>query len=430
MARKRTQKTLARQLALDYFAKPFWFRSWRRRLTWGLFAVALVWLGFLAARGDQRVYSAGPTALSHRTIESDCAKCHATFDSTPDAKCLACHPDQTAPHDKGQTTTPECASCHVEHRGRGDLATVATFADRACTHCHADLRTHDGPPKKVVAHIASFDSDHPEFRALSPDVSDRTKIRLNHATHLHLSKDDPKLKPLADKLPMTCQACHHPDEAGRHFQPITFEQSCQDGCHSLTFDERTPDLTAPHEPLDVVRGFLQRHYSSIAKDSRSIKEKDAATWVSKEVEKAEVFLWEARCKQCHDLTAAERPDAPKSVVPTNANGQRKRWLAEPDLDPRTRQPLGWLTRASFDHSAHRAVRCDACHAKAVDSKKTEDVLLPGIASCRSCHKADEGARTQCSECHLYHDRSAYQKRGGTLGLGFEEFKDRAGDLRR
>ena len=432
MARKRTQKILARQLALDYFAKPFWLRSWRRRLTWGIFALGLLWLGFLFTRGDQRIYSAGPTALPHRTIEADCAKCHATFDSTPDAKCLACHPDQQAPHQRNQTTTPVCSACHLEHRGRDELARVA---DSECTSCHADLRTIAGPSKDVAARVSSFDSDHPEFGAIAHALVDDTRIRLNHALHLRLSKDDPKLAHLASRLPLACGDCHLQDDSGRHFQPIVFEQTCQNGCHVLTFDDKEPTLQAPHDEPERIRGFLEVHYGARTKADAAVVKDDASPSVTARVERAEVLLYEARCVQCHTKWM-KRPASPGDLYefePINPQGAPKRWLAAsyartdampssgPTLDAGL--PRGWLTRASFDHASHRAVRCDSCHAKAVDSKETEDVLLPGIASCRSCHKFDGGARTACTECHLYHDRASYQKRGGTLRLGFENVKD-------
>jgi len=76
----------------------------------------------------------------------------------------------------------------------------------------------------------------------------------------------------------------------------------------------------------------------------------------------------------------------------------------------------------FDHRAHRSVNCVDCHAAALTSSATSDVLSPnldtGTKSCVSCHKPDvdsftagvhRGATSDCISCHQFHDRTKERK---------------------
>src|SRR4029077_19407396 len=89
----------------------------------------------------------------------------------PDQACLPCHDGPI--HHAEQTFTPSCSSCHVEHRGAYRLA---SHTDRACTECHADLKTN-GAPTRLAANITGFDGSHPEIVALRPGSSDPGTIR-------------------------------------------------------------------------------------------------------------------------------------------------------------------------------------------------------------------------------------------------------------
>ncbi len=102
-------------------------------------------------------------------------------------------------------------------------------------------------------------------------------------------------------------------------------------------------------------------------------------------------------------------------------------------------PNRWLPRSVFAHSAHRFLACTQCHpgadhvstAPAGDdealaaelrwTKATKDVMMPDIASCRTCHAPAQthgpthesgGARFDCTICHLYHDPPARGHEGG------------------
>jgi FHA domain len=79
---------------------------------------------------------------------------------------------------------------------------------------------------------------------------------------------------------------------------------------------------------------------------------------------------------------------------------------------RVNVPSRWLPYSRFDHQAHAALPelklkgegnwCVPCHENAPASLKTEDVLLPSIALCRTCHMETTGAQANCKSCHEFH----------------------------
>ena len=107
------------------------------------------------------------------------------------------------------------------------------------------------------------------------------------------------------------------------------------------------------------------------------------SWVGTQVEGTEPGLFKQRCEYCH--TVAKGAGSVPEIVPTAI-------------------PSRWLPHARFDHGAHRPVACVECH-KAATSTETKDVLLPTVATCRECHQHKVGARTDCVECHRYHDKT-------------------------
>ena len=123
------------------------------------------------------------------------------------------------------------------------------------------------------------------------------------------------------------------------------------------------------------------------------------------------------CVRCH-LTlfedappvAPERP-ADRELAAAKRYASIKRWddeLAKDDggklpVIPRPEIPARWLRHSIFDHATHRILSCAECHEGALRSRQTYDVLLPGVAVCRTCHFPG-GARARCVDCHLYHDR--------------------------
>jgi len=68
-------------------------------------------------------------------------------------------------------------------------------------------------------------------------------------------------------------------------------------------------------------------------------------------------------------------------------------------------PDSALPRARFNHFPHlQQMNCLKCHSRVEESKKAENVNLPGIRFCESCHRAGRN-RTDCAECHTYHPQA-------------------------
>ena len=430
LRRIRTTKTLAKRMDLQYFTQSHPFRSWRLWLSLSVPVVALAWFAVLRAHG-QKVFSSGPLSASHAVFAKRCDVCHVTTlgffrAKVKDNACLECH-GAPAHHAERVTFTPACSSCHLEHKGSLRLAN--TF-DSSCTECHADLRTRTGSPPYVRT-VSEFDHEHPEFAVLRPGARDPGQVKLNHYAHLR-----PNLAGPTGPVQMDCQDCHRPTgmegswpyatsqptsqlkpvvaSAGpdmRHsrsrdyMSPILYAAQCS-GCHvkDLQFDRRF-DQSAPHDTPEVVQAFLLQRYSDyFASHPRALSEPVARErilpgkfklplpvphnrqeWMDQQLMLADRLLFDKGCKLCHVMIeGTPLPTVAKSSIPTR-----------------------WLLHADFSHNSHRMLTCVACHGQTPDSRDTADILLPGIASCRSCHQVrgprHDAARGNCSECHAYHE---------------------------
>ncbi len=422
--RTRTTKKLAQRIDLNYFKTLHGIPRWRRILS-GVFTLAgLAWLGWHAVSGSPKPYNAGPLAHSHAMLGKKCTACHveqAGFQRTAtDQACLGCH-DGPRHHDE-QTFTPSCSSCHVEHQG---LLRMASTSDAACTQCHADLAAKDkNAPPKFVANIRGFDRTHPEFAVLRPGRSDPGTIKFNHQVHL-----DPKRGIRGPKgiVQLKCADCHRapggveawpfgsapapaaaalasitlPDKS--YMEPVSYEKHCS-ACHPLQFDRRFSE-SAPHKEPKVVydfvvqklTGYIAAHPAEIPLVDEPDKRlptrppqppaRNAQEWVQQRLADSQLLLWRKACKECHAMNYPAGYDSLPEV-------------AKAALTTR------WLPHSNFDHQAHRMVACESCHSKTMNSKETSDVLIPGVETCRTCHRsASDAAEARCFECHTYHDWS-------------------------
>src|SRR5579863_5528714 len=427
LRRVRTTKKLAKRIDLQYFTKPHPFRRWRLWLSILVPVVAVAWFAALRANG-QKVYSAGPLSASHAVLGKRCEVCHVTTlgifrAKVSDNACLKCH-DAPAHHVDKVTFTPTCGSCHVEHKGSLRLASTT---DSSCTQCHAELRTRSGGTQ-YVQRVKGFDKQHPEFAVFRLGRSDPGQVKLNHYAHLR-----PNLAGPNGPVQVDCQDCHRPlgmDQAwpyamnapkamtadvsadvrgsrsSDYISPILYANQCA-GCHvkDLQFDSRF-DQPAPHDKPEVVQAFLIQKYSDyFASHPKAISEpmqperilpgkmklplpvpRTRQQWIDLQVALADRLLFDKGCKLCHLMLESNTPlpAVAKSSIPER-----------------------WLPHANFSHNSHRLLSCVACHSRAPDSHDTKDVLLPGLASCRSCHQEQgakhDAANGNCSECHAYHD---------------------------
>jgi hypothetical protein len=378
---------------------------------------------------------------AHAVLEAECAACHVrtagAFSATAsDAACLSCHDGPM--HHTSQTKAPDCVTCHTEHRGR---VNIAAAKNQSCAECHGDLKASAGGANRFAAHIESFEDGHPEFAALRGNVRDVGTIRVNHAIHMQPTRRGPN----GPDVQLECGDCHRPDAfsaewayadasyttgktsnalqdealtpkagtlqrrgpmSGRELMaPVKFGSACA-GCHSLAFDKRFSE-GVPHDKPEVVHAFLVKRFSDyIAAHPSELREArdpgrdltgkpvpaalrvyTANEWVAARINDAEELLWRKTCKQCHALTSG--------------TGQNHLPAVEP-----ARTTVKWMPHAKFDHDAHRGFLCMSCHEKALKSTEMSDVLLPGIATCKTCHApGPEHAESRCFECHTYHDWS-------------------------
>ena len=460
MARTRTTKKLAQRIDLNYFKRPTPLKQAKFWLSLLLPLLALVWIAWRGFSGDHRVYSSGGMSEPHAVLEKECAACHirqagAFSSTTEDNACLGCH-DGPIHHESNHTL--DCATCHTEHRGRVNLSAVSS---ESCALCHERLVT------TTWGHISNFEDRHPEFAALRPHASvpagDPGTIKLNHALHMKPIRREPN----GPVVNLECGNCHRPTSAdadltyadpkyraatvrykdseefrsiisttlkppkpmsGRELMaPVKFANACA-ACHLLTFDKRFDD-GVPHDKPEVVQAFLiNRFWQYIAAHpgevrvlrdpSRELTGKPLqpevriltpAQWVRERTAEAEELLWRKTCKQCHTLSPSSKNSPSKIEEQVMRGSDATAVLASstelPNVAP-ANITLQWMPHAKFDHDAHRGFSCVGCHAKAMNSTETSDILLPGIETCKTCHApGPDHAESRCSECHTYHDWS-------------------------
>jgi hypothetical protein len=271
-------------------------------------------------------------------------------------------------------------------------------------------------------------------------MTDTGQVRLNH--YLHMKPD--LVGPNGKRVQMTCEDCHrltgehdqfpyagelvrtaasafpsapNPRRGPATMAPVQFANYCA-GCHTLQFDTRFEGQQVPHDKPEVIHAFLVKRFQEyiatnpaavhqIEPPGRQVPRRDrpvriarnASEWVEFRVDDAEWLLWTKTCKQCHAIKSADT-NLPE-IVPSQIRSR-------------------WLEHATFDHHAHRMMTCTSCHAKAIESHDTADVLLPGIGACRECHRdqaqSREGAEGRCFECHQYHDWSKAHRTRGRLTI--------------
>jgi hypothetical protein len=432
----------------------------------------------------------GPLARAHATWDNECEACHVPFSPidgtswvgrffshprTSDAKCQACH--NAADHHPVNSADDvgSCASCHNDHRGRD--ASLVDVADNHFTRCHANL---NGVAKdvKVKATVSDFNKDHPDFAVLeNKPVHDPGKLKFNHAVHMAKGFTlDPKAKPLktvndlaeADKalyrtkgvadsegIQLRCDSCHVPDgdrrdppsgtfaaserRGGAYMRPILYERDCR-ACHPLDY-AKGESVRHGLQPAAVHEAITQALAARFVEGNKALKEwqprlrpipgpddrpevRAAQKAIGEAAATAErVLFGEKKCGECHQY---ETPKGEPIEALASYDAKVDPRVARPDV------PQVWLTKAFFDHSAHKMVDCATCHAPAAASKTSADVLLPSVKVCQECHAPREstatkvagGAGTSCTECHRYHvgPSPSAAPPGATLGRdsGVEE----------
>ena len=230
----------------------------------------------------------------------------------------------------------------------------------------------NGLPIKTVNDLSAADRN----RYRSPDVGDTEGILLRcNSCHVLDAAGFPNPSGRDDNDLMRI-----PRGGGSYMLPIRYEAQCR-ACHPLDFDPKMPPV--PHgkhtcgASQDLVRDayagqYMEQHPKLAA--SRPLSSplpgreeepeiRQAREWIEKNVATAERVLFsDKRCGECHDI-----------AQPTPS--------AEHDVVVKGKIPALWFPKAAFDHSAHRAVGCRDCHARAYpDDPKASvvsaDVMIP------------------------------------------------------
>jgi predicted CXXCH cytochrome family protein len=379
--------------------------------------------------------SAVPTSRAHTLFNKQCDLCHEPLRGLSEKRCESCHTGSI--HNEAQVSTPKCWSCHPEHGERKQLAQVA---NEQCVSCHGDLAVKSDKSALFAKNIKDFAPNHPEFAftigdgakserirldAIGARDKDGTKITFPHEKHL-----TPDLKGPKGPTTLTCKDCHTPTADGKYMKPVSYAKGCQQVCHPLAFDPQFPKNVVPHVAPQYVRAYLYLTFSEKRDSSRpapppppapmgrltrpvpSVSPINPTPGVAQQVASAERYLYyespfanspSPACGKCHII------DKGKGSLPQIVN---------PAI------PSVWLPHSQFSHRPHRLLECAACHQDVAKSKKATNVLLPGIAICRECHRTDSqetGARqataaTDCVLCHQYHDRTKEKDWNGTLTI--------------
>jgi predicted CXXCH cytochrome family protein len=385
-------------------------------------------------------WDTGRLANVHQTIGDDCNACHVkAFVMVEDDACVACHketPMHADPvnHPVEQLTDTRCGTCHKEHNAPSSLSRLN---DPLCVDCHGAIGDFD--PKTTLLDVTHFENDHPQFKPTlfegdgsgktkrvsvddTANLKERSGLRFNHK--VHLAKGG--INAPEGKRNLGCGACHQLEPGGAGLAPVSFETMCQD-CHKLQFDPNDADRTVPHANVAGVINMLGEYYASVALKggyegdaawSDTPKTDSGATRTAKDP--ATPDLVRDRRRPGAEMTVAERKVALDwanekwnyvaeeifefracttcHVISRNATDEPS-WNLEP-VNVADR----WMPKGLFPHNRHRTSTCESCHA-ANDSEVSEDVLMPGIASCTVCHGGpDERNKlaSQCVDCHNFH----------------------------
>lgn len=414
----------------------------KRRPSWLLFAFFMMscllipmFMHFVPAIGakvrgtpiSQQIWSSGELAAAHHYIGTDCQQCHEkAFVSVKDDKCLTCHIDTKAHADPKQfalfeLADADCAFCHRDHNGKDGIIPPN---QSLCADCHGDL-PHRTKNVSKLPKISDFETAHPQFKVNLPawDAADKfvptrvsmdekliEKSGLKFPHDKHLGAVDGLNSPNGRRK-LECASCHVPEPGGARLAPVDFEAHCQD-CHRLNFDSLAGTREVRHANVEEVLAQLQDYYAKRALDGdyeeaaaptvvrrRRIpgasnvispdEKRVALDWARTKANLVTRTLFEGKaCGVCHTVTALASSDEGAlryAVAPVRVAG-------------------AWFAKSEFTHAKHTTMACESCHA-APASTSSQDVLIPAIDNCRTCH-AGEGATgklaSTCIDCHGFH----------------------------
>ncbi len=394
-------------------------------------------------------WSTGALSQAHHSLEDNCEACHAEpFKSVQDTTCLTCHQDIADHADKprqltgrgplskgdalqwavakqfGKEGPGSCTTCHTEHEGAGRMEPTA---QQFCSDCHGTMDTR--LTDTSLGNAADFGTSHPQLQAVLFTAPGQTKperislagkpkeysgLKFPHEMHMSRSGGVARMAGnLGTKAgygsSLVCADCHTPtaDEAG--FLPVDMEEDCE-SCHSLVYDKvGTTFRTLRHGDVEQMRADL----AALDRVPRS----PAGSGILRGRQRPGQYsrgglYYQNFGRPTRSLVSINRALSPNGVcgechVPTTTNGK-------PDVMP-VNLRNHFLSNGWFNHEAHTQEKCTTCH-KADTSKSSSDVLLPPLATCRTCHMGEDDKTADvpsgCAMCHSYHPKGA--AKNGTI----------------
>jgi hypothetical protein len=395
-----------------------------------------------------------------------------------DTACVKCH-DGPIHHDN-QVFTPGCVSCHVEHKGRIPLALVSDRHCTRChaqleTKAPAPRfeRTvrgfATGHPEFTVLKTGQKDAaqmklnhqKHLKAGLRGPKGPIQMTCSDCHRASAAVTPSPYSLASMQGHAGTDGEAqSAFLKGQGAYMAPIEYQQHCA-ACHPLDFDPRFPGTVAPHDEPEVVHAFLMakftegpsqppqqpkegveeeglsrlpgRRRGAIEREEKQEEDESPRRLpgrrVSADAEEKEAQEEGSRARLPGRRRAEDEKESPRESVAAQVKGA-ERLLFKKCQECHTLQmaadklpsvvataiPSRWLVHSVFSHRSHRMLTCTECHRKALTSQETSDVMLPGIQLCLQCHLDRGGARSDCVECHLYHDKSKERSMDGGLSI--------------
>jgi hypothetical protein len=402
-------------------------------------------------------------ASTHASSVPDaaCLQCHPAGRHNPhqlqfvaaggqSAGCTQCHHEHRGDAALARLPDPVCTQCHGDLAGHGGTgAYEATIKSFETDHPEFGAWRKDrgglyDPGTVHFSHKAHLHLKE-KLEGIAPD-----------ATSPWREANSREAAALADQ---GCAYCHKADAQRRYMQPIRYEAHCAK-CHpllpQLNGDDWPADLAAAfrqkplHHPgsgetAAAVRGELLDRFSALAFASpvrpppptdeevrpfflnrpiRPLDDNQRQTIAQVVHAERSLFATDPKdfqplpgfenlvdfdvkggCAYCHE--EAGRKDGLPLYKPPRLH-DRCDDLAFPtsrfDSEAYRFARNHWFPHARFNHDSHRMMTCTDCHA-AETSTSNHDVLMPKRVDCRKCHCSTAGkARSDCLECHGYHDR--------------------------
>ncbi|HEX7886170.1 MAG TPA: cytochrome c3 family protein [Phenylobacterium sp.] len=425
-------------------------------------------------RPDEQ-WSSGPLSRAHAFMEKDCKSCHANaFVAVRDEACLTCHTadaakapkaladarrlgspfeprliSEHAPHAELIKAAPlpdgmggkinvlvqralnhptdRCASCHIEHNPAKGGSASAPLGDKpklvvvqTCESCHSELKMR--LPNTGLIDTPDW-SKHPAFRplvmmqagpapkfvraALDTAPQEHNGLIFPHRLHLDpmggVAREAIALgRPAGYGAPLECASCHRRDATGGGFLPIEMERDCGD-CHSLAFARVGGELrNLPHG--DVSKAIATLAGGALPAPGGSDRIGPGAFAASGATAYRATFSRGGACYDCHTIS----------------------WSGDTVRLAPTKLADRYLPRGGFNHAVPEhggpgrsktgGFACADCH-RAQASDKSEDVLIPDLTKCGTCHgrttaqiaAADDA---DCTTCHSFHAPGAATPKPG------------------